>query len=314
MKTKLLALLMISSLALTACAFDDDDNTPKSQQSLKENDKKDENKKDENKKDENKKDENKKDDPKPDTPFTMEQQSATWTVKTDSEGEPVSVVSMTPKYEKSNGDGDGYKTIVINNKTITFKETRGSKVDDENLRRVSQEEENSNSFWEYQVAPSDPSITSRGTAYARYGYTVDIQGTTANMKMFYQGQPTTDMPTKGSATYKGFAIAIDPSKTVATKGEADSFYALSEFKADFGGKTLSGTLSDWKAKNSQKAIGQLPNAVQIEATISANTFKGTANGTGTAEGKFYGPKAQNLAGAFNDKSQNLQGVFGGNKQ
>ncbi|MBR2250876.1 MAG: transferrin-binding protein-like solute binding protein, partial [Neisseriaceae bacterium] len=35
---------------------------------------------------------------------------------------------------------------------------------------------------------------------------------------------------------------------------------------------------------------------------------------GTAEGKFYGPKAQNLAGAFNDKSQNLQGVFGANKQ
>ena len=90
------------------------------------------------------------------------------------------------------------------------------------------------------------------------------------------------------------------------------YIGLSTFNVDFTNKTLKGTLNDWQDAYQQPTTAK--KAVSIDAKIQANTFKGTANGSGTAEGKFYGPKAQNLAGAFNDKSQNLQGVFGGNKQ
>ncbi|MBR5940388.1 MAG: transferrin-binding protein-like solute binding protein, partial [Neisseriaceae bacterium] len=251
----------------------------------------------------------------PDTPFTMEQQSASYTFTTNASGDPIKLVSATPKYETHNGDGTNYKTMVIAGKTITFKDTRGNgQAEDEHVRRVRDEAQGSTTFWEYVIAPSNPNITTRGTAYARYGYTVDLKNaTTAQVKLFYQGNPTpiNEMPTKGTATYQGFAIAIDPNKTVATSGEGDSFYGLSEFNADFANKKLTGTLNDWRNKHAETSALK---EVKIAAEIRANTFKGTANGTGTAEGKFYGTKAQNLAGAFNDKTQNLQGVFGANKQ
>ena len=249
----------------------------------------------------------------PDTPYTMQQQSASYTFDTNGVGDPIKLVSATPKYETHNGDGANYKTMVIAGKTITFKDTRGNgQAEDEHVRRV-RDEENAAIFWEYGIAPSNPNITTRGTAYARYGYTIVESNNTAQVKLFYQGNPTptNEMPTTGGATYKGFAIAIDPNKTIATNGEGDSFFGLSELKADFANKKLTGTLNDWQNKHSDKVALK---EVQIEADIRANTFKGTANGTGTAEGKFYGTNAQNLAGAFNDKSQNLQGVFGANKQ
>ena len=248
----------------------------------------------------------------PDTPYTMQQQSASYTFDTNGVGDPIKLVSATPKYETHNGDGANYKTMVIAGKTITFKDTRGNgQAEDEHVRRV-RDEENAAIFWEYGIAPSNPNITTRGTAYARYGYTIVESNNTAQVKLFYQGNPTptNEMPTT-VATYKGFAIAIDPNKTIATNGEGDSFYGLSELNADFANKKLTGTLNDWQNKHSDKVALK---EVQIEADIRANTFKGTANGTGTAEGKFYGANAQNLAGAFNDKSQNLQGVFGANKQ
>ena len=311
MKTKLLALLMISSLALTACAFDDDDNTPKSQHSLKENDKKDENKKDENKKDENKKDENKKDenkqdDPKPDTPFTMKQQRTQW--KITLKGEDVTAISTTPTYPNVSGDGDNYKKLVIDGMTIDLPDTLNKK-DEQQSRRVEVEKDG------VYYAPIAPNINERGTAYARYGLV--YSGKSSTLSAFYQGKPTeiNNMPTTGSATYKGYAIAVDTAELNKNKqGQSDygEKYGLSEFRVDFANKQLTGTLSNW-----QNSSETQPKAVQIvveKGNIKGNTFKGTANKTGSAEGKFYGPKAQNLAGAFNDKSQNLQGVFGANKQ
>ena len=116
-----------------------------------------------------------------------------------------------------------------------------------------------------------------------------------------------------NVTYKGYAMAVDinqQAQAIQNKQEPNAFYyGQSTFNVDFANKKMTGTLNDWQFKGSVTA----KNKVEISADIRANTFKGTAN-TGTAEGKFYGPKAQNLAGAFNDKSQNLQGVFGANKQ
>ena len=303
MKTKLLAMAMISAFALSACGGGSDSSPKIDNTTNKQNNKKDD-----------KKDTTKPDTPKPDTPYTMQQQSASYTFDTNGVGDPIKLVSATPKYETHNGDGANYKTMVIAGKTITFKDTRGNgQAEDEHVRRVRAEENAATGFWEYVIAPSNPNITTRGTAYARYGYTIVESNNTAQVKLFYQGNPTptNEMPTTGGATYKGFAIAIDPNKTIATNGEGDSFYGLSELNADFANKKLTGILNDWQNKHSDKVALK---KVQIEADIRANTFKGTANGTGTAEGKFYGANAQNLAGAFNDKSQNLQGVFGANKQ
>ena len=172
-----------------------------------------------------------------------------------------------------------------------------------------------------------PTKGSRGTAYARYGKNIvtffDIDGSaTERRTLTYFGQATADMPKTGIATYLGYAMAEDmlhyneQIKNLHQNGQLmySPYYGLSEFKVDFTNKKLTGTLNDWKVNSTFASDMPAKKAVNIDAKIQANTFKGTANGSGTAEGKFYGPKAQNLAGAFNDKSQNLQGVFGANKQ
>ncbi|MBO7081662.1 MAG: transferrin-binding protein-like solute binding protein [Neisseriaceae bacterium] len=131
----------------------------------------------------------------------------------------------------------------------------------------------------------------RGTAYARYGFVYDKVAKVTTI--FYQGVPTSNMPTTGSATYKGYALAYLPEKDVFNEGE-------SSFNVDFANKKLTGTLSNW---------GGGLKAVSISSTITGNTFKGDNN-----QGKFYGSNAQNLAGSFVDKTQKLQGAFGANKQ
>lgn len=130
-----------------------------------------------------------------------------------------------------------------------------------------------------------------GTAYARYGIALDKVSRIGTV--FYQGIPTSNMPTTGTATYQGYAIAFAPKANGFAIGE-------SSFNVNFAKKTLTGTLSNWD--NNVKNIS-------ISSTITGNTFKGSNN-----QGKFYGSDAQNMAGSFADKNQNLQGVFGANKQ
>ena len=244
----------------------------------------------------------------PDTPFTMEQQKATYSYTMDSAGEPTSIAT-TPKYAKGN-DGANFNKIQINGKTFTLPENSGSGSSFAGDRRYVQADEIAG--WEYSIAPTQGTS---GAAYARYGW---YRGENpAEIGFFYQGNPTavSDMPTTGTnVTYKGYAMAVDMAQNaqaIKNKKEPNAFYyGQSSFSVDFANKKMTGTLNDWQVKGGFAA----KNEVAITANIKANTFKGTANGTGTAEGKFYGKNAQNLAGAFNDKSQNLQGVFGANKQ
>ena len=294
MKAKLLALAVISAFALSACASGGNDSKPKVDNTTKPA--------------QNSGDNNGGTtgggSTSTETPFTMKQQVATFK-QTIKNGEPVSMTN-TPTYSTSNGDGDNFKKITVNGYTFTMLDTSGNAALDEDRTLVGQD----NNYGEYQVIPN---INNRGTAYAKYGYTIDYK--TSNFNLFYQGKPTpvAEVPTTGKATYQGYAFALDPverNKHITQK-ERDygEWKGVSEFTVDFDKKTLTGTLSGWHSSSQPQ-----PKAVQINAKIQANTFQGTANKTGYAEGKFYGPKAQNLAGAFNDKSQNLQGVFGGNKQ
>ena len=239
-----------------------------------------------------------------DTPFTMKQQQATYKI-TLKNGEPIAI-AQTPTYGTSSGDGSNFKKITVDGQTFTMKDTSGNSQKDEEYGVVEQE----GSKGEVNVAPN--LNNGRGTAYAKYGWTIGYS--TGKLTLFYQGNPTptNEMPTTGSATYKGNAIAFDMKEynaNITKDGDYGVSKGVSEFTADFANKKLTGTLSGWHSSSAKQ-----PKAVTIDVKIQANTFQGTANGTGTAEGKFYGTKAQNLAGAFNDKSQNLQGVFGANKQ
>ena len=248
----------------------------------------------------------------PDTPFTMEQQKATYSYTMDSAGEPTSIAT-TPKYAKGN-DGANFNKIQINGKTFTLPENSGrSGSSFAGDRRYEQADEIAG--WEYSIAPTQGTS---GAAYARYGW---YRGENpAEIGFFYQGNPTavSDMPTTGTnVTYKGYAMAVDinqQAQAIKNKKEPNAFYyGQSTFNVDFANKKMTGTLNDWQVKSGFTAKKEVKIVVD-KGNIKGNTFKGTANGTGTAEGKFYGPKAQNLAGAFNDKTQNLQGVFGANKQ
>ena len=242
----------------------------------------------------------------------MEQQKATYsysyTITNKGEREATSIAT-TPKYTQGN-DGVSFDKIQINGKTFTLPANSGNGSNFAGDRRYVQRDETAG--WEYSIAPTQGA---NGAAYARYGW---YRGENpAEIGLFYQGNPTavSDMPTTGTnVTYKGYAMAVDinqQAQAIQNKQEPNAFYyGQSSFSVDFAHKKMTGTLNDWQVKGGFAA----KNKVDIAADIKANTFKGTANSTGTAEGKFYGANAQNLAGAFNDKSQNLQGVFGANKQ
>ncbi|MBF0751461.1 MULTISPECIES: Slam-dependent surface lipoprotein [unclassified Pasteurella] len=122
--------------------------------------------------------------------------------------------------------------------------------------------------------------------------------------MFYNGNPTQNMPTSGTATYSGEAIIS--AENVAALEDEDYHVGKSEFNVNFGDKTLNGALT-------------IPNIqpVDINAKISGNSFTGTANSaslpSGQVEGKFYGNNAKEMAGLASD-NKSWGATFGAAKQ
>ncbi|MBR6026113.1 MAG: transferrin-binding protein-like solute binding protein [Neisseriaceae bacterium] len=137
-------------------------------------------------------------------------------------------------------------------------------------------------------------------AYARYGFIMNQERGYA--VSFYQGVPTdkAQMPSN-VAQYNGYAFAFRPADGSLFEGKAN-------IKADFANKSLNGTLSNWKEEITNIGSKNIPKSVSISASIKDNTFAGDNN-----QGMFYGPNADNIAGAFADKSQGIQGTFGGYK-
>lgn len=132
-----------------------------------------------------------------------------------------------------------------------------------------------------------------GTNYQnqKFGYIND--GT--NDYIFSQGLPTTNMPASGTVKYSGAAA-------VGRAAVADT--AVASFNANFGEKTLNGTIS-------KNANGQIEfNPINLAATINGNTFSSKDDAAVKTTGSFYGDNARELGGIFQDSTQTLSGSFG----
>lgn len=138
----------------------------------------------------------------------------------------------------------------------------------------------------------------------RFGLT-DSLDDNGSAYVFYNGNPTRNMPTSGSASYSGQSII---SANVSALEHEGFYTGTSQFNVDFGNKTLNGSLG---INNIQP--------VNINASISGNSFNGTATSSslpsaGRVEGKFYGDQAKQLAGLAQANDNNWGAVFGAQKQ
>ena len=135
---------------------------------------------------------------------------------------------------------------------------------------------------------------------------VNTDTKTNNYTVFYSGTgKTTNMPTSGTATYavKGINGHYEQG-TAVLKGD---------LKADFGKKTLAGTLS--RTTGDLKTLGIDAKIVTNDASFSG---KAVANGSvnGATKGNFFGNNAAGLAGIaqFGNNNKNLNAAFGGAKK
>ena len=218
-------------------------------------------------------------------------QESHWTTPTVASGSR----KLTFKSATSTGSRDtqeAFNKITVNGNEMEIYPTSGMNI---NVGKIYTDTSRNNGATQLVVGGNSGA---NGTAYARYGFVNDKIDRLATI--FYQGVPTTNMPTEGSATYKGHAIGIFPEETDYVIGD-------SSFNVNFADKKLTGTLSNWE--KSDGTADTITKNVSVSASITGNTFKGSDN-----QGKFYGPNAQNMAGSFVDKNQKLQGVFGANKQ
>ena len=234
-------------------------------------------------------------------PFTMKEQNVVWKIS-EQDADNNLIPLNTPTTTQAGQDGN-ITQLKIGNKTFPL--TNGSLQTTGDFK-----------FYEYETDTAF--IVSGGdTAYARYGWGMFATATqdVAQMALFYQGMPTSIDEMKAlekqadNVTYTGQAIAVKQGNYNSNLSDPNPLaIGKTQLTANFKNKTLKGSIGQWESSSFTLK------PVTIDAKIQANTFQGTANKTGTAEGKFYGTNAANLAGSFNDKSQKLRGVFGGVKK
>lgn len=148
---------------------------------------------------------------------------------------------------------------------------------------------------------------------ARWGY---IRNSDTSMYMFSQGTltPVSEMPTTGTARYRGQAIyakADEPSKILK------------------GNVSLTASFADKSLKGSVTSPSNAFEAVPIQAGIWSNQFSG-ATGSGSKDGgpttgtvvsgSFFGKNAEEVSGVFyhitddQDAKKLFSGAFGAKKQ
>ena len=144
----------------------------------------------------------------------------------------------------------------------------------------------------------------------------DYDDTVGRTGVFVTGYatPASTMPATGSATYAGRAegtvfVPATGSGSTHCRCVIVGIGGLASFTANFGARTLAGTLTGMWAGGDpwfDDPDGGPWNSVNFNSTISGNGFSGTAfastapgglysmsgSATGTIEGKFFGPSAQ----------------------
>lgn len=147
--------------------------------------------------------------------------------------------------------------------------------------------------------------------YARHGnyMSANLNGESASV-IFYQGYetPKDKMPTSGTATYRGVSVhsfvdAANPKRSNA------SVQGRSEFKADFGAKRITGTITPDQVLRYGK--------INLAGSINGNNIVGdSVNGYQSMEGRFFGPNAEEISGRYDivePGKRYVNGTFGAKK-
>ncbi len=142
-------------------------------------------------------------------------------------------------------------------------------------------------------------ISGKEYKYTRFGIYKDGYGEDNYSKLFAIGVRTKDMPTSGSAIYKGDAVlshqfALDDGNFLTAE------HGKSLLEVNFAEKMVEGTLSNWE--HSQDVI-----------SFNAN-INGTKIESDKVNGRFFGPNAAEAAGVYRDEANHTFASFGGIKQ
>lgn len=165
----------------------------------------------------------------------------------------------------------------------------------------------SNGFYEEETSSSYKLVSGNKYNYLRFGiYTADdlnneSTGTDDDIfGVFAQGFATENMPTSGTAVYKGDAIAATENTIFWTKGVAN-------INVDFGSaKSVSGTLSGWE--------DTAMDSINFDADIRGSRF--SSIGSTMVNGQFYGADAAEIGGVIttSQDGEAVAAAFGATKQ
>ena len=209
-------------------------------------------------------------------------------------------------------DIDDFRQIIVADKVITLPEYQGQNVGNS----------------------KDVSITTvnkeQAASYARFGLLympIDRQG--AHLVAYAQGALTDEqqMPTTGIVNYQGEAFAVSPDDLNNLGVQQGQYVGRTAITVDFKQKTMQGTFKRWTGINNNAPNSVVirdfnpPSDISFEAKIKGNSFESVAslknygaslyNDTyPIVKGNFYGPNAENIAGQFHDRIEDIQGVFG----
>ena len=162
----------------------------------------------------------------------------------------------------------------------------------------------------------------------------DYGGDMAHRGVFVAGYetPTSDMPVTGTASYSGGAtgfmfVPANEVNGLPCRCLERSLGGTASFTADFGARSLSGTLTDMGVFVGWDGDTIPWNDVAFNATIAGNGFSGTTrvtnspagamglNATGTLEGRFFGPSAAEAGAVWTlfDGTNSAIGSLGGKR-
>ncbi len=181
------------------------------------------------------------------------------------------------------------------------------------------------------LVPSGAALKALGWNYQSFGvWEPGVETGTGTSGVVSFGRDLTainDIPTQGTATYKG----ILGGQYVSADGVDHVLYADLVATADFAARTISlrttTTLilneADLKARTPQDVSGPLALSGALTITPGANAFSGTVTAgsgrlTGSSQGRFYGPDAAELGGVGAVQAgsgvESIQFAYGAKKQ